>query len=369
MRIDGLELENFRNYSRQSVEFRDGINVISGDNAQGKTNLLESIFLLSCGRGLRTRSDRELISFGSDWGRVKGKIYSGGRDREIEISMGAGRRKQVTVSGVKSSPVELPQFFRVVLFCPGDLNLIRDGARERRRFLDLAISQLRPNYAKLLAEFNRLYEHKRRILTDWRDKPSLLDVLDEFSESLNRCSAHMIRYRSAYVRRLMEAAAQIHLEFSGSGELLEGKYKTVSTVTDTTASASDIFAEIMEHQRTHREAEIASGSVLTGIHKDDIEVSINGVPARQFASQGQTRTAALSLKMAERDISYQDINENPVLLLDDVLSELDFRRQEYVLNRISGGQTFITCCENGQIAKKTAGSVYWVENGRVNAVS
>lgn len=366
MRIESVKLENFRNYRNEEITFHDGINVIAGANAQGKTNLLESIFYLSCGHGFRTRTDRELIAFDSDWGRVQGRVFSGERQKDIEISMGAGVKKQVSVNSVRTSPSELSQALRVVLFSPEDLNIIKDGAKERRRFMDLAISQLRPNYARLLSEFNRLFEHKKRILSDWREKPSLLEALDEFSENLNRCSAHIIRYRAAYVKRLAEAAAPIHREFSGSGEDLTGIYKTVSTVTDAFAGAEDIYREIAQHQKTHREAEIASGSVLTGIHKDDIEICINGVSARQFASQGQTRTAALSLKMAEREISYQDTNENPVLLLDDVLSELDAKRQEYVLNRIKGGQTFITCCEDEQVKERTGGRVFFVSQGKVS---
>lgn len=369
MRIDSLSLENFRNYENENIDFFDGINVIAGANAQGKTNLLESIFYLSCGHGIRTRSDRELISFEKDWGKVRGNILSGDRSRKIEINVSERAKKQITVNGVKTPAGELSESLRVVLFSPDDLSLIRDGARERRRFIDIAISQLRPNYTKLLSEFNRLYEHKKRILSDWRDKPSLLDTLDEFSESLNRCSAHIIRYRAAYIKRLIEAAAPIHRDFSGSNEELEGCYKTVSTVTDPFASAEVIYREIECHQKSHRDAEIAAGNVLTGVHKDDIEIYINGAPARQFASQGQTRTAALSLKMAERDISEQDTNENPILLLDDVLSELDTNRQEYVLNRIKGGQTFITCCENEQIQQRTGGHVFWVSGGRVKNIS
>lgn len=367
MRIESLSLENFRNYENERVEFSDGINVIAGANAQGKTNLLESIFCLSCGHGIRTRSDKELISFGKGWGRIQSNIFLGDRSRNIEINLSEKAKKQITVNGVKTAAGELSENLRVVLFSPEDLGLIREGARERRRFIDLAISQLRPNYTKLIGEFNRLYEHKKRILSDWREKPSLLSTLDEFSEGLNRCSAHIIRYRAAYVKRLMEAASPIHREFSGKGEELEGFYRTVSTVTDPFAPAESIFREIEAHQRSHREAEIAAGSVLTGVHKDDIEIYINNTPARQFASQGQTRTAALSLKMAEREISLQDTDENPILLLDDVLSELDTNRQEYVLNKITGGQTFITCCENEQIRRRTGGRVFWVVNGRVKA--
>jgi len=231
--------------------------------------------------------------------------------------------------------------------------------------MDMAICQLRPGYAKLLSDFNKLYENKCRILRDYRDNPSMLDTLDDFSDGLARVSARMIRYRASFARRLGEMSAPIHREFSGRGEELEIQYRTVSTVTDPTASAEEIYYQILEHQRSHRSAELASGSCLTGAHKDELEISINGQSARAFASQGQTRTAALSIKLAEREIMLSETGEYPVLLLDDVLSELDSRRQEFVLNRIGSGQTLITCCEDEDISRRTGGKVIFVENGRV----
>lgn len=366
MRIDSVRLENFRNYGLETIEFSPDTNVITGANAQGKTNLLESIFILSCGHGFRTRSDSELVSFTAPRAKVQGKIFSHDRQQSVSISMGGGTKKQILCNGARTAASELSDTFRVVLFCPEDLNMIKDGAKERRRFLDIAISQLRPNYVRLISDYSKLYENKRRILNDWREKPSLLDALDEFSDSLNKCSAQIIRYRAAFSKRLQETSSPIHGEFSGSGEELSVRYKTVSTVTDAFAPVEEIYRRICEHQINHRDAEIASGSVLTGCHKDDLEIEINGVNARLFASQGQTRTAALSLKMAEREISRQDTGEDPVLLLDDVLSELDAKRQEFVLNRIGGGQTLITCCEDEQIKKRTGGRVICVSGGRVS---
>lgn len=364
MRIDCVHLNNFRNYTDEEIKFSPDINVITGANAQGKTNLLESIFFLSCGHGFRTRSDSELVRFASSGGRVSGEIFSHGRCQSVSINVGGGQKKQIFCNGVRTTASELSDVLRVVLFSPEDLNMIKDGARERRRFLDIAISQLRPNYARLISEYAKLFEHKKRILSDWHEKPSLLEGLDEFSDSLNKCTAQIIRYRSAFVKRLQETAIPIHSEFSGTGETLAVTYKTVGTVTDAFAPAGEIYRQVCLHQSAHRDAEIASGSVLTGCHKDDVEIEINGVNARLFASQGQTRTAALSLKMAEREISCQDTGENPVLLLDDVLSELDPKRQEFVLTRIGGGQTLITCCEDEHIKKRTGGKVIYISGGK-----
>lgn len=365
MIVNSVRLEGFRNYDNETIELSSGINVIVGENAQGKTNFLESIYLLSCGHGFRTRFDSELISFDRENARVTGKIFSQEREQNIEIGLNRGLRKKILCNGVKKNSPELSEILRVVLFCPDDLNMIKDGAKARRRFMDMAISQLRPAYAELISEYARLYEHKRRILSDWREKPSLLEVLDEFSENMCRCSAKIIRYRAAFLKRLSEVAVPIHSEFSGNGEKLSIFYKTVSTVKDPFAPVSDIYYEVAEHQKFHREAEIASGKILTGIHKDDLEICINGMNARLYASQGQTRTAALSLKMAEREISFQDTKDCPVLLLDDVLSELDKKRQEYVLNRIGSGQTLITCCEDSQIRERTGGKIITVSGGKI----
>ena len=365
MRIDALTLRGYRNYREAAAHFDDAVNVISGRNAQGKTNLLEAVCLLSGGHSFRTRFDRELIGFSEDFASVTAEIFSGGREQHIELLLRRGSKKTVTVNRVKTPAAELGAVVNTVLFCPEDLNLLRDGPAARRRLMDLAICQLRPGYARLLSDYRRLYENKTRILRDFREDPAMLDTLDEFSDGLARTSAKIIRYRAAYARRLAAAAEPIHRDFSGADETLGAVYCTVSTVTDPTASEQAIYAQICEHQRLHRAAELASGSCLTGAHKDDLEISVNGHSARSYASQGQTRTAALSLKLAEREIMLAETGEYPILLLDDVLSELDARRQDFVLNRIGGGQTLITCCEDEQIAEKTGGKVILIENGTI----
>lgn len=366
MIVRRIALNGFRNYEFGTAEFSPGTNIITGQNAQGKTNLLEAVYMLSCGRSFRTRFDRELVGFDYSAADILADVYSHEREQTINIRLRPGTAKKILVNGVKKTAGELADTVNTVLFCPDDLNLIKDGAAVRRRLLDNAISQIRPRYAEFLSEFNRLYEHKTRILKDWRDKPSLLDTLDEFSDGMCRVSARMIRYRAAFSARLNAAAAPIHRDFSNSLEQLEIKYRTVSTVKDTFASEREIYYDICEHQERHRQAELESAQCLTGAHKDDLEIFINGSPARSFASQVQTRTAALSVKLAERDIFLAETGEYPILLLDDVLSELDMKRQEFVLNRIGGGQTLITCCEDEGISKRTGGKVLFVNGGRIS---
>ena len=365
MRVDRIALNGWRNYGWESVEFAPGTNVVTGPNAQGKTNLLEAVYMLACGRSFRTRFDRETVGFDFPSAEILADVYAHEREQTIQIRIQPGQGKKIAVNGVKKTAAELAETLNVVLFCPDDLDLIKEGAAVRRRLLDNAISQIRPKYAQLLAEFNRLYEHKTRILKDRREKPDLLDTLDEFSDALCRVSAQLIRYRAAFTARLNEAAAPIHREFSGEGEALEIRYATVSTVTDPFASAREIYYQICEHQEKHRQAELDSEQCLTGAHKDDLEIFINGRAARAYASQGQTRTAALSVKLAEREIFLDETGEYPILLLDDVLSELDDARQAFVLNRIGGGQTLISCCEDEGISNRTGGKVLVVEKGRI----
>ena len=365
MRVDKIALNGFRNYEWETVSFAPGTNVIAGPNAQGKTNLLEAVYLLSCGRSFRTRFDRELVGFAFSEADLLAEVYSHERQQTVNIRLRPGQTKRITVNAVKKTAAELSELLNVVLFCPDDLNLIKEGAAVRRRLLDNAISQIRPRYAEILSDFNRLYEHKTRILRDWREKPALLDTLDEFSDGMCRASAQLIRYRAAFAARLNEAAPPIHRDFSGEGEKLDIRYRTVSTVRDPFASAKEIYYDLCDHQEKHRQAELDSAQCLTGAHKDDLEIYINGRPARSFASQGQTRTAALSLKLAEREIFLAETGEYPILLLDDVLSELDSRRQEFVLNRIGGGQTLITCCEDDDISARTGGKVLFVDGGRI----
>ena len=366
MRIEGLLLEGFRNYDSQQLTFDESCNVIYGDNAQGKTNLLEAIVYLSCGRSPRTHADRELIGFGTDRARLVGQIRSREREFETEIQLTRGRRRKMTVNGVAAkNGGDLSQVLHTVFFSPEDLFLIREGAAARRRFMDMSLCQLRPRYAEALAEYGRLYEHKTRILRDSDEYPQLLDTLPDFDRRLCQVGAVLISYRARYVQALAVHAQRAHWECSGEREELALLYQTVKTVEEPLGPAADIAAALAEHQAQHHQAELASRLCLSGPHKDDIAVTVNGLEARHFCSQGQVRTAALSLKLADREIHKTAIGEYPVMLLDDVLSELDPRRQEYVLNRIAGGQVFITCCENDRLDALLSGRVYHVREGKV----
>ncbi len=363
MILQRLELDFFRNYVHVEADFAPGVNVIWGDNAQGKTNLLEAAAYLSSAKSHRARYDRELIQFGVDHAFLKGEVLSRQRQFTLEARLHRGERRQLLSNGVKLKTAgELGEVFNTILFCPEDLSLIRAGAAERRRFLDDAICQLRPKYAAALGEYRRLYDQKTRILRDWEEKPSLLDTLDDFNLRMAQVGAVLIHYRAHFVKRLSALAPPIQGDFSGGREKLTLGYETVSTVTDPEAPPKTILEQLLEHQQSHRRAELESRQCLSGPHKDDLAVNIDGQSARQFASQGQTRTAALSLKLACRELFQEDTGEWPVLLLDDVLSELDARRQAFVLERIDGGQVLITCCEEDKTVP-TDGKRFQVKGG------
>lgn len=346
MKLRRIALDGFRNYTDFTADFSPGVNVIWGENAQGKTNLLEAIGFLSGARSHRARGDKELISFHRDRGTITAEVTSRGRDFLLEIQLFRGARRRLFVNHVKcKTAAELGGIVQTVLFCPEDLALIKAGAAERRSFLDHAICQLRPRYAEALAQYSKLLDHKTRILRDWEKHPSLLDVLEDFNEAMARAGALVIHYRAHFVRKLAEKAAQIQTEFSGGRETLALHYATVSTVRDPLGPTVELYEDLRRHQDSYAKAERDARSCLSGPHKDDLVARINGQPARQYASQGQTRTAALSLKLAERELFRDDTGQWPILLLDDVLSELDARRQDFVLRRITGGQVILTGCE------------------------
>ncbi len=366
MVVESLSLENYRNYLSSNVTFVPGVNVITGKNAQGKTNLLEAVYYLTCGRSFRAQSDRELINLGAGFANISADIFSQSRKQSIDVKLQRGKRKTVIVNGGKIKNLsELSGKLTAVLFCPNDLFIIKSASVYRRRLMDGCISQLRPKYAAALNEYRRLYEHKLRILKD--GDRSMMSALYDFNMRMCEMSAVIIHYRALFVRLLEDRANKIHSSFSG-GEELKIRYKTVSSISDPCKRPSELLPFLIQHQESHLGAEIETRRCLSGAHKDDLDITINGLSAKSFGSQGQVRSAAISIKLAEREIHFSDKGEYPVLLLDDVLSELDSSRQEFILNSIKDGQVLITCCEDTDISEKTGGNVIEVHNGRIKGV-
>lgn len=365
MQLNNLQLRGFRNYTELDVSFVPGVNLILGDNAQGKTNLLEAICYLSTGHGFRTRKESELLRFGAEFADLEGHVFSQGREQTLRAVLFAGRKpRQLYLGGVKQkSFANFHGLLTTVLFCPEDLLILKTGAAARRKLLDDALCQLRPGYDRALTEYNRLLEHKSRLLKDGKEFPSLLETLPEFNLRMAQVGAILIGYRANYLEKLAKCTEKYHFEFSGWRENLVLQYKTVSTVSNPFAPRLELEQQILAHQESHLRAELESGQCLTGPHKDDFDVYLDEMSLKSFGSQGQTRTAAISLKLAQREIFRDDTGEEPVLLLDDVLSELDARRQDFVLNQIKTGQVFITCCETDRLTE--LGQVIRIEKGRL----
>lgn len=365
MNIRSLTLEQFRNYEQAHFDFDPAVNLICGENGQGKTNLLEAAAACSTMRLFRTAQKKEGLRFGQDHARILADFQAQGRDFALELRLSRLKSMEIYKNGVRQKRQSDAQgLLKTVLFCPEDLMLVRQGAGARRRFLDTALCQLRPYYARYLEEYNRLHDHKTRILRDSEEKPSLLSMWEDFSLRMAHIGAQIIRYRAYYCKKLLQAAAAVYADIAPQ-EVLSGEYQTVSTVTDPFASAAQIEQQLVDHVLRHKQAEIAARSCLSGPHKDDLVLLLDGRSAASYGSQGQVRTCTLSLKLAERELFFHEDGEYPVLLLDDVLSELDRRRQDFVLNRISAGQVMITCCEDGISDKLRTGAVFQIKNGKI----
>lgn len=349
MQINNIKLESFRNYDNVQIEFAPGLNVVAGENAQGKTNLLEAVSYLSGGRSFRTYRDAPLIKNGAVATYITASIVSRNRDMTIEARLFDGKlgKKQMLVNGVKlKNRGQLSGTLGTVLFTPDDITLFRGPGADRRKFLDDAISQLSPSYAAAVDKYEQLLKRKNRILKDRDEKPDLLENLEDYNIAMAKEGSLIIVSRARYLKTLQPVVSAIHGEMSGKREQLDIKYQSLSNLDDVNADREEVYVKMREHQKSHYIAELESRSCLSGPHKDDFELLLNDLPIKTYGSQGQNRSAVVSFKLAERELLKQDLGEYPILLLDDVLSELDSGRQEFILSKILTGQVILTCCED-----------------------
>lgn len=353
MHLSKLDLRSFRNYEELDLSWDPGVNLIVGDNAQGKTNLLESIFYLGSGKSFRTQKNGEMVHFGADFGEIQGTVFSQEREQTIRWLLFSGSRpRQLFRNGAKKkTAAEIAGVLPAVLFCPEDLMVLKTGASQRRRMGDYVLCQLRPNYDAALTEYHRILEQKSRILKDHFENPAVTAILPEYNLRLCQVGALLISYRARFYESLGASAARFHSQFSGGSEEFTLEYQTDSGISDVFAPVSQLTEELQAHVERRFRAELETGQCLVGPQKDDFTVSLSGINLKAFGSQGQTRTAAISLKLAQRELMGREFGEEPILLLDDVLSELDPGRQDFVLNQIVSGQVFITCCEPGRFTK------------------
>ncbi|MBQ3537704.1 MAG: DNA replication/repair protein RecF [Clostridia bacterium] len=357
MKIEKIELKNYRNIESMEIIPCDGINVIYGENAQGKTNILESIFLFTGLKSFRCTRDRELVGFGKDFSVIKAQFFASSRKQTAEIKI-TDRRRAVLNGVTLPSSTGLMGRFPASLFVPGFMSLIQNGPSERRRFIDSAICQSDPKYAVILSEYTRLLKQRNAVLKnteDYREKKVFLECMDDAFSSAGDA---VYLERKKYLELLLPYVGEIYNGLSSGKEEISFSY-----IKKGDASGEGSLKEILKR---HEIADISSGMTLTGPHRDDIDININGVSARSFGSQGQKRSAAIALKLGEAEVIKEHTSEQPVILLDDVMSELDSSRQDYILNHIKDKQVFITCCDPSSVGILNEGRTFNIVNGKIS---
>lgn len=333
MFIKTLELKDYRNYENLSMDFSQGVNILYGDNAQGKTNILESLYVCGTTKSHRNSKDREIIRFGREESHIRVLLENKGIPHKVDIHLKKNKAKGAAIDGIpikKSS--ELLGIVNYVFFSPEDLSIIKSGPSERRRFLDMELSQLDKVYFYHLSSYHKIIAQRNNLLKQISFNRKLLDTISVWDEQLVFHGLKVMEGRESFIKTLNPIVADIHSKLSGGKESLTIKYEPN---TDKNS--------FMERLKNSLEKDVAIKSTGTGPHRDDISFFNETIDIRKFGSQGQQRTAALSLKLAEIEVVRKITKDSPVLLLDDVLSELDRKRQNYLLNSIHDIQTIITC--------------------------
>ena len=360
MRVKLLELKNFRNYEHAMIEPGAGVTVFTGQNAQGKTNILEALHLCCLGRSHRTPRDEELIRWGEGASRVRIQTSQSDGTHEVSILLSRAQKKKKTVRIGERPAERIGELFGHVcgvLFSPEDLQIVKSGPAERRRFIDMQLSQLRPAYFYALQRYVRTLNQRNALLKEIAKNGSLLPTLDLWDEQLAQCGAQIAENRREAIERLSQSAAAAHSSLTGGRETLRLRY--ISQTED----AQDAAQRLLERMRASRSEDLRRMSTGVGVHRDDIGVTIDGKEARMFASQGQQRSAVLSLKLAQLELAHEERGEAPILMLDDVMSELDPGRRRQLIERIDRVQTFVTCTDLSDLAGAKQDAVYFVEKG------
>ena len=333
MIIKSIELQNFRNYEDLNISFDEGTNIFYGDNAQGKTNILEAAYLSGTTKSHKCSKDKEMIRFGEQESHIRTVVVKKDKEYQIDMHLKNNRSKGIAINKVPIKKAsELFGILNMVFFSPEDLNIIKNGPAERRRFLDSELCQLDKIYFSDLTTYNKILNQRKKLLKDMVYRPDLKDTLPVWDMQLVETGRKIIRRRKQFVDELNEIVHDIHYRISGEKEDLLLQYEP---------SIEDIFFE--DELSRVKERDMRQCMTSVGPHRDDLLFSIGEVDIRKFGSQGQQRTSALSLKLSEIELVKRSIHDTPVLLLDDVLSELDSNRQNYLLNSIHDTQTLITC--------------------------
>ena len=333
MIIKSIELQNFRNYEYESIEFDEKTNILYGDNAQGKTNVLEAVFISGTNKSHKGSKDMELINFNSNEAHIKAVISKRDIDYRIDMHLRKSKSKGIAINGIPIRRAsELYGLVNIIFFSPEDLNIIKSGPSARRRFIDMELCQLDKIYVDNLIKYNKTLEQRNKLLKDIYFNPSLEDTLDIWNSNLVKYGSEIIKRRRIFIEKLNSIIENIHYKLSGNKEYLVISYEE-------SVNEDKFLQELNDNIGRDKKTKMTG----CGPHRDDISFLIGDVDIRKYGSQGQQRTTALSLKLAEIELVRQSIGDSPVLLLDDVLSELDSNRQNYLLNSINDVQTIITC--------------------------
>lgn len=353
MNIEQIKLKNFRNYEEQEIELNPHINVFFGNNAQGKTNILEAIFLCGFGKSFRTKKEKEMIRLNQDFLEVNIKYKKTDRNGKINIKISS--KKQIEVNGVKIKKLsDLIGKLNLVIFTPDDIQILNDGPNERRRFLNMMIGQLRPNYIHILNNYNTALEERNIYLRQIKEENKPEDLLEIWDEKLSQYAESICKYRKEFIEKLQNQVDKIHPQITENKEKLKIEYKTECI-------DKNIYLNLLKQRR---KLDIIKGYTTKGIHRDDFLLYINDKDVGIYASQGQKRTVILTLKIAELYVIYEEIGEYPILLLDDYMSELDAKRRESLLSYIKDTQVIITCTDNMKI--ENVSNSFEVKNGKIN---
>ncbi len=359
MKIKSIHLENFRNFENIDVSF-DDINIIWGENAQGKTNLIEAIYLFTGAKSFRGAKDKELIRFGCEKSSLRLDFSSDIREQSAEIII--KDKRSVSLNGVKKkNSAELSNEIKAVVFSPVHLSMVKDGPRERRRFVDGALCQLKANYRKLLKEYSRGLDQRNALLKDIYRHPELEAMLYIWNQNLAATGAKIIYQRLKYLEALTPYVKNIFSGISSNREELDLKYSFY----DGSPDLRELEKKLLKEYENSYSNDVLNRTTSVGPHRDDIEILINGKSARIYGSQGQQRSCVLALKLAEAALLEEMTGVKPIALLDDVMSELDETRQDYILNNIKSSQLFVTCCDKETILRLKEGKTIRIENGEV----
>lgn len=358
MIVTSIRATSFRNLKDVALKPCEGMNVLYGDNAHGKTNLLEAIWLMTGGKSFRGTKDADLVMFGREQARLEASFMAEGREQTARIEIET--RRKATLNGIPQPAANrLTGHFCAVIFSPDHLALIKDGPEGRRRFIDAACCQLRPLYMKVLTDYTRVLSQRNKLIKAVKSGEQAYDTIlfDAFDERLAQSGVGVRRFRTEYIEALSPLACEIYDQLSKGRELFTLAYEEQ-------AEEAALLAQL----KAARQTDLKAGFTTIGPHRDDMTVAIAGSSARLFGSQGQQRSAVLALKLAEAALLAKGYGEKPVILLDDVMSELDRSRQEYILNRIEGFQVFITCCEPSAVSGLVGGKVFHVQNGDIKEI-